>query len=117
MSYDQKLFKNKKLSDIFEEIYKNSVSKKRQIDDLIAEVTPLIDSVGDAVVIVPLIKEYLDVGVKNNEHLIKLASIVQRLEKATPDEGSFNFEELEHLLESSEKEVEVKEKNKGDGSY
>ena len=46
---------------------------------LIGELRPLIKNIGDATVIVPLIKEYLEVGVKNDEHLVKLAAVVQRL--------------------------------------
>jgi seryl-tRNA synthetase len=46
---------------------------------LIGELRPLIKNVGDATVIVPLIKEYLEVGVKNDEALVKLAAVVQRL--------------------------------------
>jgi len=46
---------------------------------LIGELRPLIKNIGDATVIVPLIKEYIEVGVKNDEHLVKLAAVVQRL--------------------------------------
>jgi seryl-tRNA synthetase len=61
------------------DIYSNSSKKDRQINMLIGELRPLIKNVGDATVIVPLIKEYLEVGVKNDEHLVKLAAVVQRL--------------------------------------
>jgi hypothetical protein len=61
------------------DIYSNSSKKDRQINMLIGELRPLIKNIGDATVIVPLIKEYLEVGVKNDEHLVKLAAVVQRL--------------------------------------
>jgi seryl-tRNA synthetase len=61
------------------DIYSNSSKKDRQINMLIGELRPLIKNIGDATVIVPLIKEYIEVGVKNDEHLVKLAAVVQRL--------------------------------------
>jgi cell division protein FtsB len=61
------------------DIYSNSSKKDRQINLLIAELKPLIKNIGDATIIVPLIKEYLEVSVKNDEHLVKLAAVVQRL--------------------------------------
>ena len=51
----------------------------------------MIKTVNDAVTIVPLLKEYFDVSVRNDEQLIKLAAIIQRLMsgKVGPDgEGS-----------------------------
>jgi len=79
MNRDEEIFKGKTLNDIFSDIYKKSNEKDRQIKMLIGELRPLIKNVGDATVIVPLIKEYMDVAVKNDDHIIKLASIVQRL--------------------------------------
>ena len=49
-----------------------------EIRTLIDNLKPLINSAGDAVIIVPLIKDYLDVSVKNDDLLIKMAGIVQR---------------------------------------
>lgn len=79
MSFDTELFKGKTFSDLMKDVYDNSKKKERQINLLIAELKPLIKNVGDATLIVPLIKEYLEVGVKNDEHLVKLAAVVQRL--------------------------------------
>jgi hypothetical protein len=58
---------------------KNTENKKDQIDILISELRTLIKTVNDAVIIVPLIKDYYDVGIKNDEQLVKLAAVVQRL--------------------------------------
>lgn len=74
------LFEGKNLADLFKEIYDNSASKRQQIKDLIASLAPLIEGIGDATLLVPLIKEYLEIGVKNDEQLIKLAQIVQRMD-------------------------------------
>lgn len=79
MDFDIEIFKGKSFSDLMKDIYANSTKKDRQINMLIGELRPLIKNVGDATVIVPLIKEYLEVGVKNDEHLVKLAAVVQRL--------------------------------------
>ena len=79
MDFDIELFKGKTFSELMKDVYDNSKKKDRQINLLIAELKPLIKNVGDATLIVPLIKEYLEVGVKNDEHLVKLAAVVQRL--------------------------------------
>jgi len=79
MDFDIELFKGKTFSELMKDVYDNSKKKERQINLLIAELKPLIKNVGDATLIVPLIKEYLEVGVKNDEHLVKLAAVVQRL--------------------------------------
>jgi hypothetical protein len=79
MDFDVEIFKGKTFSELMKDIYSNSTKKDRQINMLIGELRPLIKNIGDATVIVPLIKEYLEVGVKNDEHLVKLAAVVQRL--------------------------------------
>ena len=75
---DQEIFKGKSFSNLLEDIYNNSKKKEKQITSLIKDLQPMIKSVGDATVIVPIIKEYLEVAVKNDEHLIKMAAIVHR---------------------------------------
>ncbi len=72
------IFGGKKLKDLFQEIYFNQKKKEKQISSLIEELKPLIGDIGDATLIVPLIKEYLEIGVKNDEQLIKMATIIQR---------------------------------------
>ena len=57
---DSEIFKNKKFSDILSEIYNNQKKKEKQIIALISELKPLINDIGDATLIVPLIKEYMD---------------------------------------------------------
>lgn len=77
---DVELFEGKSLADLFKEIYDNSSSKRQQIKELISSLSPLVQGIGDATLLVPLIKEYLEIGVKNDEQLIKLAQIVQRMD-------------------------------------
>ena len=76
---DNVIFGKKKFSDILSEIYNNQKKKEAQISGLISELKPLIADIGDATLIVPLIKEYLEIGVRNDEQLIKMATIIQRV--------------------------------------
>ena len=107
MGFETEIFKGKSLSDLFSEIYDNSRKKDKQISTLISELKPLIEDVGDATLIVPMIKEYLEIGVKNDEQLVKIATIVQRLETSLQkssggDSDWFDTEELQALLEDNE---------------
>jgi len=110
MSNDFELFKGTSFADLMRDVYHNSKKKSRQIDSLIQELQPLIKNVGDATVIVPLIKDYLEVSVKNDDALVKLASIVQRLVSASSrDEDGNEFgisdEERRRLIEEAEEEI------------
>jgi hypothetical protein len=95
--FDKTIFGKKKFSDLLEEIYDNQKKKSRQISALISELKPLVNDIGDATLIVPLIKEYLEIDVKNDEQLIKVATIIQRaMNNATPsDDGGFGISEAE----------------------
>ena len=94
MGLDSLIFKNKSFSDILEEIYNNQNKKSKQISGLISELKPLISDIGDATLIVPLIKEYMDIGVRNDEQLIKMATIVQRaLNNSSSDDATGITEE------------------------
>jgi hypothetical protein len=79
MDNDIEIFKGKNFSDLCKDIVKNSEEKKNQIDILITDLREMIKTINDATMIVPLLKEYFDVGVRNDEQLIKLAAIIQRL--------------------------------------
>ena len=78
MDVNDQLFKGTSFSDLMSDVYHNSKKKDRQINQLISQLQPLIRTASDATIIVPLIKEYLDVAVKNDDHLVKLTAIVQR---------------------------------------
>ena len=95
---------DKKLSDILNEIYVNQNKKSTQISGLSSELKPLIENIGDATLIVPMIKEYMEIGVKNDEHLIKLVTVIQRIEtaQAKGESGEFDFSDLQSLLEKQE---------------
>tara|TARA_Y100001938_G_scaffold150948_1_gene244600 strand:+ start:2752 stop:3159 length:408 start_codon:yes stop_codon:yes gene_type:complete len=103
MKNDPEIFGGKKFSDLLSEIHKNSSDKKVQIDLLISELTGYIQTANDVVQIVPLISQYLEVAVKNDEQLIKVATLVQRLLAV---EGK--TQEKDSLLSESEKEQLLK---------
>ena len=84
MGLDTELFKGKKVSDVLEEIYTNSKKKDKQISALINQLKDHVNDLGDATVVVPMIKEYLDVAVKNDDALIKMLNIVNRIQSNAP---------------------------------
>ena len=80
MAYeDFEIFDNKTLSSVLKDIYTNSKEKKDQIDNLIGELSPLITTIEDATMLVPVIKDYLEVSVKNDKQLIDLTNVIQKL--------------------------------------
>lgn len=85
---DNIIFGKKKFSDLLKEVYDNQKKKETQITSLIKELQPLVKTVSDATLMVPLIKEYLEIGVKNDEHLIKLATVIQRVLSTKSSEGN-----------------------------
>ena len=105
------VFGNKKFSDILEEIYNNQKRRDAQVVALISELKPLVQEIGDATLIVPLIKEYMEIGVKNDEALIKMATIVQRSLQNMDEDGGLGIseEEKDQLLAEMEK-LQIKEK-------
>jgi len=93
---DAVIFGKKKFSDMLQEIYNNQKKKEQQIAALINELKPLINDIGDATLVVPLIKEYMELGLKNDEQLIKMATIVQRsLGQNKSDDDSLGMTEEE----------------------
>ena len=100
MGLDNVVFGKKKFSNILEEIYDNQKKKEKQISGLIAELKPLVQDIGDATLIVPLIKDYLEIGVRNDEQLIKMATIIQRALNSSSSDDSLGIsdEEKEQLM-------------------
>jgi hypothetical protein len=96
------IFGKKTFADLLKEIHTNSSNKEKEIRILIDNLKPLITSAGDAVIIVPLIKDYLDVSVKNDDLLIKMAGIIQRAlnSNKTDDEGFLSDSDKEMLFQS-----------------
>ena len=104
MSQDYELFEGKSLSSLFKDIYDNSKHNKAQLEVLVKEVAGFIKDGDMAVQLIPMIKEYLEINVKNDEQLVKLATVVQRLIAAENKGGS----EAEFGLSDKEKEQLLK---------
>ena len=99
MKSKDEIFEGKTFEDLTKDIYENQKNKKLQLDLLIQEIHGMIQTLDDAVMVAPLIKELFDVAVKNDEHLVKLAGVIQRIiaKSSTGDDESM-------LLSDSEKE-------------
>jgi hypothetical protein len=98
--FENIIFGKKKFSDVLEEIYNNQKKKDQQVTALISELKPLISDIGDATLVVPLIKEYMEIGVKNDDILIKMAALAQRAMATVSTDGSLTIsdEEKDQLL-------------------
>ena len=113
MDKDSLLFDDKSFSDLLRDVYNNTKKKESQINGLIDQLKPLIKNMTDASLMVPLIKEYLEISVKNDDNLVRLTAIIQRLlvvgaksEKGdemglTEAERKQLLEEAQHLMDNS----------------
>jgi len=101
----KKLFKNKTFGGLLEEIYNNQKARQSQVTTLINQLKPLMQDIGDATLLVPLIKDYMDIGVKNDDALLKMAGIIQKAFQNASSESDFSLseEEKEQLMEELEK--------------
>tara|TARA_B100001113_G_scaffold133606_1_gene109506 strand:- start:551 stop:940 length:390 start_codon:yes stop_codon:yes gene_type:complete len=98
MSNDYEIFKGKSLSSLFQDIYENQNYNRKQLDVLTRNITSMIKDGDTAVQIVPMIKEYLEINVRNDELLVKLAGIVQKIitaESKGESESEFGLSEME----------------------
>jgi len=112
MAKDYEIFEGKTLSDVFKDIYDNSHTNKKQLEVLMKEVVGFIKDGDTAVQIIPMLKEYLEINVKNDEQLVKLATIVQRITAAeervsdSGDEFGLSEAEKEQLMNAIESDVQ-----------
>ena len=106
MSTNFELFPGKNLSGLFKNIYDNQQNKKQKISELIAEMKNVIRHAGDMAVIGPILKDLIDTSVRNDESLLKMAAIAQRMvaskEKVDGDTGFLSDKEKEQLLQQLE---------------
>ena len=116
MDSEFEVFQGKKYSDLLKDIVKNHKNKQTQIKTLIDQLAEMVSEPGDAVMLVPLIKGYIDSDIKNDEALLKLAQIVQKAAAPAASDGAgFSDKDLELLFSDIQKstaplnEKEVKE--------
>ena len=101
MDFNQVLFKDKTFANLLEDIYKNANRKEKEIKALIDQLKPMIQEPGDAMMLVPLLKEYMELAIKNDDALIKMAGIVQRAMSngGNGDEGMLSDRDKELLFQ------------------
>ena len=104
MAKDYELFEGKSLSDVFKDIYDNTEKNRQQLDVLTRELVQYIKDGDTAIQIIPMLKEYFEINVKNDDQLVKIAAIVQRLLSAEAKGGS----EESFALSDTEKEQLMK---------
>jgi hypothetical protein len=97
MDTDFELYKGKSFKDLCKDIYSNQENRKEQIEVFIDDLRPLIKNVNDAMIVVPLIKGYLDTANTNDDHLVRLAAIIQKIMTAQvqSEDGSLGLTEEE----------------------
>ena len=110
MAIDYEIFDGKSLSSLFKDIYDNTTFNRKQLEVLTKELVQFIKDGDTAVQIVPMIKEYLEINVKNDDQLVKMAGIVQRLISAesrggAEDEYGLSDKEKESLLSGIEDSI------------
>ena len=114
MKSNDEIFEGKTFQDLTKDIYDNQKNKKLQLDLLIQEIHGMIQTLDDAVMVAPLIKELFDVAIKNDEHLVKLASVYQRIiaKASTGDEDSLllSEQEKEDLINALQDDVDDMQK-------
>ena len=110
MKSKDEIFEGKSFQDLTKDIYKNTTDRKKQIDLLISEIHGFITTIDDVIMVAPIIKEYMEVSVKNDEHLVKLASVLQRIytkSKSTDDDSlALTEKEKEELMISLQNTVD-----------
>ena len=99
MSDKNEIFEGKTFQDLTKDIYENTTKRKVQIDLLISEIHGFITTIDDVVLVAPIIKEYMDTAVRNDEHLVKLAGVLQRIISKSQGESDESM-----LLSDAEKE-------------
>lgn len=93
------VFQGKTVADILQEAYTKTNTKDKAIDKLITTLAKLITNATDAALVAPLLVEYYEVGVKNDDMLLKIANVVQRFSKET----TADKESAPSLLSDAEK--------------
>jgi hypothetical protein len=110
MSNEKEIFEGKTFQDLTRDIYENTTKRKTQIDLLISEIHGFITTIDDVVLVAPIIKEYMDTAVRNDEHLVKLAGVLQRIISKSQGDNDESMllsdEEKEELMGTLQDTVE-----------
>ena len=107
---DVEVFDGMSLSDLFKKIHKNNKDIDKKIEDFIDTMKPMATAnVVNATNLMPVVKDLLDVNVKNNEQLVKMAAIAQRASTSNSNNSNelLDMSEIEALL-AEQKDVQEK---------
>ena len=109
MSTEFELFPGKSLGGLFKDIYDNQQHKKQRISELIAEMRKLVRHSQDMMAMGPIIRDLIDSSVRNDDALIKMAAIAQRIignnQKSEGDSGFLSNDEKEQLLKELDQTI------------
>ena len=108
---DVEVYDDLSFADLLKEIHKNTNKKSKIIDKLINDVSGMVNDTNSAVLLVPLLAQYLNVSVSNDDQLIKMANVIQRYNKgisnASSDGGILTDEEKADLLKNAREVAET----------
>jgi hypothetical protein len=103
---DFEIFKGKSFSSLLKDIYENQQGKKKNISGLIEELRKLIRNPQDAIQLTPMITQLINASISNDDHLVKMATIAQRLilaeGKSNGEDGWLSDEDRKQLMEEIE---------------
>ena len=116
MELDKVIFKDKTIADLVEEVYNKHKNQDKTLRDEILRLTDMIETAGDAIVIVPLLKGFFDSSLKNDEVLMKILQLFQKAaEKSQSAEGDSSilsekdiaqlFSEVNSIIPKDEKKL------------
>lgn len=106
MDINSTLYDGKSLADLFSEIHKNTDSKRAQINSFVTKIVQLIRTPEDAAVLGPVVQGFLEANIKNDEHLVRIAQIAQRIVSVTTKATA---QSVDGLLSDAEKEALLKD--------
>lgn len=95
------VFDDKSLADVLKEVYQNTVVKRETLDDVVEQLRSYMTSPGDAMVLAPMIKDLLEVSTRNEENLLKIASVVVRIHNGAKN---VNIQSNTFLISDEERE-------------
>lgn len=101
---DREVFKGKSFSELLAEIHYTSTERADTIHAIVKDLRQLVTGIEGAVVVAPIIKEYLDVLVRSDEHKVKIATIIQRVISAEAYQGTAGAG-IEGMLSEAERKA------------
>ena len=113
MDMEFEIFKGKSFKDLCKDIYANQLHRKEQLEILINDLRKMCTKIDDAPMIIPFIKDYINAANVNDEHLIKLAQVIQKLiiadEQSKIASGGLGLsdEERRHIMSELNTELDA----------